>query len=420
MEQKSFHSNRKSVDRLVYEAYIKHERRGTFYVILLIIPFYYALIVSSTEQHLTFAAGEVAKKSNILIETMFFNYQEAHQKIISSLIDDLSLSKLFVTDKYISEGLFCYEKNKYEYCLNPTHQTFSMSFNWAGNEYFINGAVKNVKYSPIILCIFFQLIIFIYFALPKNSKTVVREIHNDIIVPLKKISTGIMNNENSNNIKAREVYSIFLDIQKLKELERDKILMEVAININHELKKPLNDLMLLNSRAERALRTQNFNLASDIIKTTADFLNNHQSNVAKIISNFSKVDNKEIFLLSDIPRLDIEPLSETIYLEGNKTLINILFENIYLNAAEAKDPHPKTTISIENTSVKIEICNFYYSFVDTTNIFDSGFTTKKSGHGIGLSTCKKIVEIHDGNIFAKYVDNKFSISIFLPIKEVPL
>ncbi|MFQ5452939.1 MAG: ATP-binding protein, partial [Candidatus Zixiibacteriota bacterium] len=48
-------------------------------------------------------------------------------------------------------------------------------------------------------------------------------------------------------------------------------------------------------------------------------------------------------------------------------------------------------------------------------IFSRHFTTKKSGHGLGLSNCKKIIEQHHGELNA---DSKFgegtSFNIILP------
>jgi signal transduction histidine kinase len=35
---------------------------------------------------------------------------------------------------------------------------------------------------------------------------------------------------------------------------------------------------------------------------------------------------------------------------------------------------------------------------EVKRIFQGGFTTKKSGHGIGLSICKKIIDNHKGTI----------------------
>lgn len=85
--------------------------------------------------------------------------------------------------------------------------------------------------------------------------------------------------------------------------------------------------------------------------------------------------------------------------------------NLFNNAAEAmaeRNP-PGGTITIEvkllpeKSQVEIVVADdgpgIQPAYLD--RIFDPRFTTKKTGHGLGLSTCKRIIENHRGTITVK-------------------
>ena len=95
----------------------------------------------------------------------------------------------------------------------------------------------------------------------------------------------------------------------------------------------------------------------------------------------------------------------------------IVFVNIILNAVQSigKDEGNISINIIETSSdVKIEFKNSgpNISIKDLKHIFDTLFTTKLEGTGLGLSSCKNIVEQHKGEIHA--TTNPVIFSIRLP------
>ena len=128
---------------------------------------------------------------------------------------------------------------------------------------------------------------------------------------------------------------------------------------------------------------------------------------------------------------DIPPELWTVELDPDQ--ITICFQNILLNACQAMaeggtiyirarnrelgptnpfglPPGPYVEIEVEDTGPGIP--------EDTLpHIFEPFFTTKEGGSGLGLFTCRRIVEAHGGKILAESPPGKGAIfRIFLPAK----
>jgi len=109
----------------------------------------------------------------------------------------------------------------------------------------------------------------------------------------------------------------------------------------------------------------------------------------------------------DLPENDIE-------INCDVQKIEIVFINLILNAVQAigqsqgkievlaKEEDENYVIKIQNTGPPIpdEIL---------TKIFEPLFTTKLQGTGLGLATCKNVIELHGGSIYAKNNPTTFVI-----------
>jgi two-component system, OmpR family, sensor histidine kinase ArlS len=109
-------------------------------------------------------------------------------------------------------------------------------------------------------------------------------------------------------------------------------------------------------------------------------------------------------------------------LMGNKSLMNTLFINIIENACKYSPDHKAAIIikyNSNNCIIKISDKGIGILPEEIDRIFEPFFRTqntgKISGHGIGLSICKKIVESHKGRISVKSDINKGStFTVVLP------
>jgi signal transduction histidine kinase len=74
----------------------------------------------------------------------------------------------------------------------------------------------------------------------------------------------------------------------------------------------------------------------------------------------------------------------------------------------------------ESDLVKVEISDNGSGMSDDIlkKIFTKHFTTKKTGHGLGLANCKKIIEQHNGDISVSSVENEGTkFTILLPRQQ---
>jgi signal transduction histidine kinase len=99
--------------------------------------------------------------------------------------------------------------------------------------------------------------------------------------------------------------------------------------------------------------------------------------------------------------------------------MDVVFINLIVNSIQAMDNGG--TLEIKITSVDDDVV---IDFVDSgpgipeksiEKIFEPLFTTKQHGTGLGLASCKTIIEQHGGKIFAK--NNPTTFTIYLPVKQ---
>jgi signal transduction histidine kinase len=100
-------------------------------------------------------------------------------------------------------------------------------------------------------------------------------------------------------------------------------------------------------------------------------------------------------------KIDIGPGSYII--KGDHTKLMQVILNVLKNSVEAIDfeaPEKKITVSLAEVSnaIELRVTDNGQGFDEKTgkHFFERGFTTKKSGTGLGLYNCRSIVESHAG------------------------
>ena len=147
----------------------------------------------------------------------------------------------------------------------------------------------------------------------------------------------------------------------------------------------------------------------EILNIQRQYVNGHltqertPANLRGIINDcismlFASMDKRSIVVALDIP-------VELPAIKGDRTRLMQVVLNILKNSIEAIDVQAaEKSISIrmftEEDWLVLQIRDSGCGFDETTGrrLFERGFTTKSSGTGLGLNSCRVIIESHDGTI----------------------
>jgi signal transduction histidine kinase len=174
-------------------------------------------------------------------------------------------------------------------------------------------------------------------------------------------------------------------------------------------KKSLDQLALIENEARKMYRQMEDVL--NYVKLPPLKLQNHSLHdiLKKVIENIQTDDDVEIHLPKTNPQIicDIDKLE-------------IVFVNLITNAVEAIGGTGSITISAKTTSddivIEIEDSGPGIAEDDLGKVFEPLFTTKQTGTGLGLSSCKNIIERHRGTI--SVTNNPTTFTIRLPRREL--
>ncbi|BDQ30556.1 sensor histidine kinase [Nitrosopumilus zosterae] len=307
-----------------------------------------------------------------------------------------------------------------------------------GNNSFSNNHIKNVLQGNLATAIFTlnddigeRIItgipvvindkIEFMFAVVTPTQSINKEI--DEIIFYTKIQTVFL-------LLAITVVLLAFLLKRSQSFKKEKLTVigQLSSNIAHDIRNPLgtiknagviiskenNDKNEIISREINRINLSVRRISHQIeevlnyVRTTPLILKPHSINqtLYEAIDTLTIPKNIEI----NTPKNDM-----TIKFDHEKILI--VFVNIILNAIQSiGDEKGHINISTQETEsdiiIKFENSGPNIPLKDLKHIFDTLFTTKLEGTGLGLSSCKNIVEQHKGDI--KAANNPVVFSIRLP------
>jgi len=225
------------------------------------------------------------------------------------------------------------------------------------------------------------------------------------------------------------------DITEMKQLqeeinEKKKLaaIGQLAAGIAHEINTPLANINLTSECILDLLKNGDFNIkeirkllndnidqvnfCAEVVKGLLQFSKNIYVNPRKFsLNNLIKSLIKSSEISSKIKKKNINiilELEKEVELLGDEELIHLVFQNILENSIDALEGinHQKeiNIISSKNNGkVEIKIIDNGKGMSESSlmKVFEPFFSTKEvgKGKGLGLATCKGIIEKHGGNIF---------------------
>lgn len=219
--------------------------------------------------------------------------------------------------------------------------------------------------------------------------------------------------------------------KKLIEIERLSAIGELAARIAHDIRNPLSviknslgNIQLLKNEPESMNKTiARCDRAVDRIAHQIDgvmgFLKESPLEITRL--SLLEIIQSAILGISDHEGINIIIPKKDVSILGDKIKLESLFYNLIINAVQKLNGNGTITINADEDETinksKITISDDGEAIPEEflLKIFDPLITTKQHGTGLGLASCKKIIEQHEGSISVS--NNPVTFTIILPSKE---
>ena len=214
--------------------------------------------------------------------------------------------------------------------------------------------------------------------------------------------------------------------EELQRVERLRDIGELSARVAHDLRNPLGIIknavelieLSFNEKTEEKLKKR-----INMIKKASEKMSRQITDIL----NFTRTRDLQLektslknILESSLKSLDTEQVKITkpkndVVLNCDSKQLEVVFTNMLTNSIQAIENSGviKVRITENDDDVSIEIEDSGPGIPEDSleKIFDPLFTTKSSGTGLGLVSCKNIIEQHQGKIKVKNNPTIFEIKL---------
>jgi nitrogen-specific signal transduction histidine kinase len=205
-----------------------------------------------------------------------------------------------------------------------------------------------------------------------------------------------------------------LTISREELIKKEKLVMigNLSSRIAHDIRNPLNvismNLELMESKSKSENEKTRINRMVKATKTITYQVENVLDFVRERPIEQNKIKIGELIggVLETITipeTITIQKQDTDITLKGDKSQLEILFTNLIINSIQAMNNVGEIKINFENhlgETIQISISDSGEGISEKNieKIFEPLFTTKQQGTGLGLASCKTIVNSHKGTL----------------------
>ncbi|MDX2031339.1 MAG: sensor histidine kinase [Blastocatellia bacterium] len=309
-----------------------------------------------------------------------------------------------------------------------------------------NTAVENLKFDSVVLLLLTLLLVIVaILALYYLVSTITDSIRR-VTIGAKAIATGNLGYQIK--IKARDETRVLAEafnrmagrlremIRKEGEQKQFESFARLSAVLTHDLKNQILSLSLLVNNMERKFDREGFK--EDAMRTLSDSVNNLQNLVAKLSD--PRTPTKRIRERANITHLVERVIQRTAAQAANRYSVSSelmpdvfavvdgkaverVVENLVINALEAMPDGGSLKIiaNQENGNAVISVADTGKGMTEEfvrERLFHPFATTKKKGIGLGLYSCRDIIEQHGGRIdVASQVERGTEFKVVLPLQS---
>ena len=395
----------------------------------------YSLLAKATDSSGNFLADPIMQENMIIfsqnLKESIMRFDRHSQELFSSIQEDFPESEQIILFNSLEEEAesfraILYDDKKMELNGAQTQQNKLEELERLG-EYLFS------VFSAAEIAMMFIIILFLTSTLKRNIEKLTKiakdistkNLNAKITFKEKNEFTPLADNIAIMQEKLLNSQGIILRTQKLATIG------ELASRLSHDLRNPLSVIKNSTEIIDYRLKDQMDETSKQQIEFTQRAINRMTHQIDHVL-DFVKI-RSLIIADSDICKTittSIQDLNipkniqmyipkEVINVECDHYLLEIVFKNLIWNSVQSIEKEGQIEIKCEkmNSNVMIELKDTGSGISDENlnKIFDPLFTTKQHGTGLGLPSCKSIIESHNGRIFAKNNPTRFFIE--LPMKH---